>query len=63
MKNSKVAKDFCLDIISSHKRITPDELQRMFLNIAQNEYDEMLLSFRGTLAEDYTNRLEAEGLR
>ena len=31
----------------------------MFLDIAQNECDEMLMSFRGTLAKDYTNRLDA----
>ena len=59
MKNNKIAKDFSLDVNTSHKRITLDVLQRMFLDIAQNECDEMLMSFRGTLAKDYMNRLDA----
>ena len=59
MKNNKVAKDFCLDIKPSHKSITLDELQRIFLDIAQKECDEMLMSFRGRIVEDYTNRLDA----
>ena len=59
MKNNKMTKDSCLNIKTSHKRITLDELQRIFLDIAQKECDEMLLSFRGKIAEDYTNRLDA----
>ena len=59
MKNNKIAKDFCLDVNTSHKRITLDVLQRMFLDITQNECDEMLMSFRGSLAKYYTNRLDA----
>ena len=59
MKNNKMTKDTCLNIKTSHKRITLDELQRIFLDIAQKECDEMLLSFRGKIAEDYTNRLDA----
>ena len=54
-----MTKDSCLNIKTSHKRITLDELQRIFLDIAQKECDEMLLSFRGKIAEDYTNRLDA----
>ena len=54
-----MTKDTCLNIKTSHKRITLDELQRIFLDIAQKECDEMLLSFRGKIAEDYTNRLDA----
>lgn len=54
-----MTKDTCLNIKTSHKRITLDELQRIFLDIAQKECDEMLLSFRGKIVEDYTNRLDA----
>jgi hypothetical protein len=59
MKNNKIKKNFNLDIVTSHKRITLDILQRIFLDIAQKECDEMLLSFRGKIAENYTNRLDA----
>ena len=44
---------------NSHKRITPEELQGIFLDIAQKIADNCLESFRRDAAVDYANRPEA----
>ena len=42
-----------------HKRVTPEELQGIFLDIAQKIADNCLESFRRDAAVDYANRPEA----
>ena len=59
MKNNKMTKDTCLNIKTSHKRITLDELQRIFLDIAQKVGDRFLQSFRESCSINYVNRPEA----
>lgn len=43
---------------NNNKRITPEILQGIFLDIAQKESDETLLSFRGKIVKHYQNRLD-----
>ena len=59
MKNENVAKSNGQNVKKSGNRITPEQLQRMFLDIAQRECDETLKSFRDRGPVDYENRLEA----
>lgn len=59
MKNKNVTKSNGQNVKKSGNRITPEQLQRMFLDIAQRECDETLKSFRDRGPVDYANRLEA----
>lgn len=53
MKNKNMVKNDDLNIQKSHKRITPEQLQEMFLSIARKTADDFLESCRNDETSDF----------